>query len=1052
VLSRVAVALLLSLTVRTARTASAADQPPLVFLGDRDYPPLSYLDHGVPKGLDVDIVRAVARALHRDVRIEPLDWREAQARALRGEADGLTELAMTEERRALYDFTDATAMHECGLFVRAGNATIHGVDDLAGKRVGVTPGGFLRQLMERRGDVDVVFVENYADGFERLAAGGIQALAADVWVAAYTIQTRAIQNIAIAGEPFATLTATIAVPKGHEALVADLNRAIASLKNDGTLARIQDQWRPQEMLFVSRERARRLVVSVVGVALALLFAMMALWVYTLKRQMGVRRSAEADLVEHRQRLELALVAAGMGAWRWDIATGLSTRDASLNRMLGLAAAESTQGLDDMFERIHPADRSAIRAELDRAVRERDTYATEYRIVRPDATVRWLRGRGRAFYGEDGQPSYVTGTTMDITEQREAEEALRGSEEKFAKAFQGSPDCIMITDAATDAILDVNDRFEDMMGYSRAEALGRTVVELELVDAAVRDEWFAAFRAAGAVRDCEFEVRRKDGRHATILMSADFLEIGGHKRVLTVHRDITDRKRSEEALQRSEAKYRELVENANDVVFTIDADGYCLSMNRIGRAISGFVSEDPRGTHLEALVVPEQIESAHRQLQRVLAGEEVPVFELVIASADGGRVTLETNVRPICDNGRVVAAQGIARDVTARKELEQQLRQAQKMDAIGRLAAGVAHDFNNLLTVILGNCEVAAPLLKPDDPIQNTLRDIRSAADRAAGLTTQLLAFSRRQLIQPRVLDVNETVAEIRRLLTRLIGEHIDFRFVPAADLWHVSADPGQLQQVIVNLGVNARDAMPEGGRLTIATRNVHFAQPHVERGAQVPAGDYVEISVADTGVGMEPDTLDRLFEPFYTTKEAGKGTGLGLATVYGIVKQSDGFVFVDSAPHEGSTFWILLPRADAPVTAAHVENVRDDSSGGHETVLLVEDEDDVRELIHDYLGSQGYTVVSASTGEEGVDLARGLARAPSLLISDIVMPGMNGRVLSDQLRASYPHLKVLYVSGYTDDALVRHTPLPPGTHFLQKPFALSTLAKKIRDIVDATEG
>ena len=331
-----------------------------------------------------------------------------------------------------------------------------------------------------------------------------------------------------------------------------------------------------------------------------------------------------------------------------------------------------------------------------------------------------------------------------------------------------------------------------------------------------------------------------------------------------------------------------------------------------------------------------------------------------------------------------------------------------------------------------------------------MRDIRASAERAAGLTTQLLAFSRRQIIQPRVLNVNETIGEIRRMMTRLIGEHIDVRFVPGQDLWHVSADPGQLQQVIVNLTVNARDAMSEGGRLTIETRNIQFAQDHVERGAKVPAGDYVEICVEDTGTGMEAATIERLFEPFFTTKDAGKGTGLGLATVYGIVKQSDGFVFVDSAPGAGTTFWILLPRADAPVTAmSPADTLRGASTGGQETVLLVEDEDDVRELIHDYLEGQGYTVLSASTGEEGIALLHDVSDPPALLISDIVMPGMNGRVLSDHLRATYPHLKVLYVSGYTDDGHVRHSPLPQGTHFLQKPFALSTLATKIRDIVDA---
>jgi PAS domain S-box-containing protein len=1046
VLARVATAaVLLSLA---ARPASAGDQKPLVFLGDRDYAPLSYVEGGAPRGLDIDLVEAVGKKLGRPVRIDLVEWRDAQARVLRGEADALTDLAVSEERRRAYDFTDPVATHEYGLFVRRGDATIHGTSDLTGKIVGVTPGGFPRPLMENRADVHVVLVANYDEAFVRLASGAIDALAADIWVAAYAIQDRGVQNITLAGDPFATSLATIAVPKGHDALLAELNGAIRLLRADGTLGRIQDRWRPQEMLFLTRQRLQTYLVEIVGGAIFALFAVLILWIVTLKRQVRERRNAELKLRDHEERLELALSAADMGAWRWDCQTNLTTRDATLNRMLGLPAMETTQALDDTFDHMSPEDRVAVRAELERAVRSRDTYLTEYRIIRPDRSVRWLRGRGRAFYTDQGAPRYVTGATIDITERRDAEAALRVSEEKFARAFQASPDCITISEIRTGILIDCNDRFEQMTGYSRKEALGRTIFEMGIVDGTVRQSWLEEFRRRGSVRDFEYEIKRKDGTRATMLMSAEMMEFDGQQRFLTVHRDITEWNRAQDALHRSEAKYRELVENATDVVFSVDAGGYCLSMNRMGQQISGFVAQDPRGTHFAALVVPEQAEMVSRQLRRVLLGEEVPVFEVDIASKSGARVTLEVNIRPVYEREVVVAAQGIARDVTARKELEQQLRQVQKMDAVGRLAAGVAHDFNNLLTVILGNCEVGASIAPADDRIHNTLREIRTSAERAAALTTQLLAFSRRQIIQPRVLDVNDTIAEIRRMMTRLIGEHIDLRFTPAANLWHVSVDPGQLQQVIVNLAVNARDAMAEGGRLTIETRNVAFAHSHARSGAQVPAGDYVEISVGDTGVGMDTSTLDRLFEPFFTTKEPGKGTGLGLATVYGIVKQSGGFVFVDSAPGEGSRFWILLPRANAPLTRVQADALRVECSGGQETVLLVEDEHDVRELIRDYLESRGYTVLSASSGEEGVALLHECREAPSLLISDIVMPGMNGRVLSDQLRVSYPALKVLYVSGYTDDALVRHSPLPLGTHFLQKPFALATLAAKIRDIVD----
>jgi CheY-like chemotaxis protein len=373
-----------------------------------------------------------------------------------------------------------------------------------------------------------------------------------------------------------------------------------------------------------------------------------------------------------------------------------------------------------------------------------------------------------------------------------------------------------------------------------------------------------------------------------------------------------------------------------------------------------------------------------------------------------------------------------------------------MDAVGQLAAGVAHDFNNLLTIILGNCEIAEPLVAGQDRLQHTVDDIRTAAERAAALTKQLLAFSRRQIIRPRVLDLNEVVAEIRRMVTRLIGEDIDVRFSPGAELWHVSADSGQLQQVIVNLAVNARDAMPQGGCLTIETRNVRYDQPHVESRAKVPRGEYVLLSVTDTGVGMDDATHEHMYEPFFTTKDPGKGTGLGLATVYGIVKQSGGFIFSNSRPGAGTTFRMLLPRADTAMEPAHTELPRPQVVTGSETLLLVEDERDVRELLREFLAAKGYDVMCAGTGNEGIELCRTRAVKPDMLVTDIVMPGMNGRALADRLRAVYPGLKVLYMSGYTDDALVRDGPLPTGTHFLQKPFVLATLAKKVREIIDGT--
>ncbi len=543
---------------------------------------------------------------------------------------------------------------------------------------------------------------------------------------------------------------------------------------------------------------------------------------------------------------------------------------------------------------------------------------------------------------------------------------------------------------------------------------------------------------------------RSGVLKTLLMSAEVIELEGRLHFLSVHRDITSQKRAEEALRRTETRYRELVENANDIIFTVDGDGYCLSMNRIGQEITGYVATDTRGVNLRKLVAPEELAVVLSQLQRVMSGLDVAPFEIDVLTSEGRRITLEVGVRPLREGDTVVAAQGIARDVTTRRELEAQLRQAQKMDAIGRLAAGVAHDFNNLLTVILAHCESTTPLLQPNGPLQHAVNGIRVAADRAASLTGQLLAFSRRQVTQPRVLDLNDVVADIKVLTTRLIGEDIHVQFRPGDDLWSVTADSGQIQQVVLNLAVNARDAMPNGGDLTIETRNVTLDGQYVQHHAQVPAGDYVMVSVSDTGIGMDPETLAHIFEPFFTTKEIGKGTGLGLATVYGIVKQSNGFVWVYSELGLGSTFKVYLPRVSArPVMAAPV--VREEAGPGSETVLLVEDEADLREILEQYLSNKGYTVISSGDGQACLAACAGRSPFPPLLITDVVMPGMSGRTLADKLRAESPAIKVLYLSGYTDDAVLRHGILPSDTHFLQKPFALHDLATKVRHILDAPQ-
>jgi PAS domain S-box-containing protein len=415
--------------------------------------------------------------------------------------------------------------------------------------------------------------------------------------------------------------------------------------------------------------------------------------------------------------------------------------------------------------------------------------------------------------------------------------------------------------------------------------------------------------------------------------------------------------------------------------------------------------------------------------------------------DGSAITVRLSGRSVaavdeCD----AALEIIAEDVTERRALEDQFRQAQKMEAVGRLAGGVAHDFNNLLMVVSGYTEVLLEQLNENDPLLAKVQAIQQAADRATTLTRQLLAFSRKQLLELKVVDVNAIVADMERLLRPLIGENIDLTTRLSPNVGHTRADAGQLEQVIMNLVVNAKDAMPTGGTILIQTSEEELDAVRREHYLIQP-GSYILLSVSDTGAGMDKETQSRIFEPFFTTKEKGKGTGLGLSTVYGIVKQSGGYIFAHSEVGSGSTFRIYLPKVADPPGQQGLAKHTQAPSGGSETVLLVEDEDSVRELVRETLQSKGYTVMEACDGITGMKVAETHDGKIDILITDVVMPGMSGRELAQRVSAARPTIKVLYLSGYTEDAIIHEGVLDPGTAFLQKPFTLQALARKVRDVL-----
>ncbi len=527
-----------------------------------------------------------------------------------------------------------------------------------------------------------------------------------------------------------------------------------------------------------------------------------------------------------------------------------------------------------------------------------------------------------------------------------------------------------------------------------------------------------------------------------------LRVTGHDELAhlegTINSMLEDLETVQSARREERTRLAVMVEKVPAVLWTANTDLVITSAMGAGLNALGLKEREPAGMPLLDFFHTDDCDSppiaAHRA---ALAGESIACE---ISWKDR---RFESHLQPLRDlEGATQGVIGVALDITERERLTDQLRQSQKMQAIGELAGGVAHDFNNLLMVVKGHSQLLLDRLPDSSPLRPGAQQIERAADRAASLTRQLLAFSRKQVLQPRVLDMNEVVNGMIRMFSRVIGENIDMVFLPAADLSRVKADPGQIEQVLLNLVVNARDAMPSGGRLTIETSNIELDRRYAVTHASVEPGHYVMLSVSDTGCGMSEETQSRIFEPFFTTKGPGKGTGLGLATVYGVVKQSGGYIYVYSEVDRGTTFKIYLPQVIAELDKPAGEVAAPGRARGSETILFVEDEQSVRELVKQYLGAMGYSVLEASDGLEALKTAADHPEPIHILITDVVMPHLSGPDLATQLGASRHGLKVLFISGYTDDTVFRHGVLEGGVAFLQKPFNLKALANKIREVLD----
>ena len=558
---------------------------------------------------------------------------------------------------------------------------------------------------------------------------------------------------------------------------------------------------------------------------------------------------------------------------------------------------------------------------------------------------------------------------------------------------------------------------------------------------------------GGLASFEAEMRRGDGRVIWTATSARKVqdEQGSSCYEGSIE-DVTERRHAVEALRESESRYQALVRTSMDGFYVMDSGGRLLEVSDRCCDILGYPREMLIGMWMTDLAMPEESESQRKFAESVLS-EGWGRLESRYRRNDGQPIDVEVSTVLLPRRGLML---NFVRDITRRKQAEdalrrseEQLRQAQKMEAVGRLAGGVAHDFNNLLTVISGNAEFLLEGIAEADPLRNDAREILAAGERAASLTRQLLAFSRKQVLQPQVINLNQIVLGVQKMLRRLIGEDIELSTKLAQDLANVRADPGQIEQVILNLAVNSRDAMPSGGKLTIETENVELDSDAEDR-PELTRRRFVRLSITDTGCGMDEQTLSQIFEPFFTTKEAGRGTGLGLSTVYGIVKQSGGQIGVCSALNCGTTLRIDLPRELESVHGATPPAPHDDRAhGSGETILLVEDEEFVRNLIEQVLRTAGYTMLVAANGEQALRLCAGYLGPIHLVLTDMIMPQMSGREMVERLKHERRDVRVLYCSGYADNAVLQQSLQEPGAHHLAKPFSIMGLKRKVRDALDA---
>jgi two-component system cell cycle sensor histidine kinase/response regulator CckA len=758
--------------------------------------------------------------------------------------------------------------------------------------------------------------------------------------------------------------------------------------------------------------------------------------------MTERHEAQERLAANEAKLAEAQQIARLGSWEWEIAADRVTWSDELYRIYGVRPEDESGSYGSYLDKVHPDDRARVARVIETALTERRAWSIDYRIVRSDGELRMIHARGEIVLDVEGRPAVVHGTCQDVTENRRVEDALRAAEQLFRRAFDDAPIGMALIDL-DGRWLRLNRSLCQMLGRSEQELRSTQLNDLSHPEDRRLDRPLTKELLAGRRRSFAIEKRylRADGMMVHALVHVSLMHGDGERPLYFLCQlvDITERRRAEAERRASEERLQAIIDNSPALIIVKDLQHRYLLVNRRWEELFDVPADQAIGRTSEELL-PATRRPDHLEIdERVSATGEPYEAMMVIPEPDGRDERTFLMVKfPLRDvDGEVSAVVTIATDITERRrsaeeraELEHRLAQAQRLESVGQLAGGVAHDFNNLLSVILTCVGFATRELPADHPVRDDVEEIGRAADRAAALTRQLLMFSRREVVKPEVLDAGGLVRDLERLLNRTLSERIALRITVGPGLVPVLADRAQLEQVLVNLAVNARDAMPEGGTLAIAVGK---------------APDGVRITVVDDGAGMPEEVRDRAFEPFFTTKDPGQGTGLGLATVHGIVTDSGGTVDIESAPGHGTTVTIFLPGCEEPVRPPEAPVEPGERAASPARVVVVEDQEPVRRQACRILEAHGYEVTSAAAAEEALEAWEPV----DVLVTDIVMPGMTGQQLAQIATQRNPDLRVVYMSGHTEDVLVRNGARARNIAFVQKPFTRASLLRAVEDALAA---